>query len=145
MPEFIHGENLSDRARLNAYPPFLDETVDGSLKTDLISKFMRPQLTNAWSDIKATELPNLRTALREAKDSSLDHHGLRETQLALKVRAILRRFTRHQEKRSAATLKALLATLRNLLASLLEALGLGSMLREFMDMLIDSVVEPDEA
>ena len=145
MPEFLHGVNLSDRQRLEAFPPFLREIIDQTLESRFVDKRMRSHLQAAWKEVQATgELKRLSTSLRDAKEGSLAQHGLLGAQFEAKRQNIERWYDRFEEKARGWIIKRLIGAVRALLGSLLDALGMGGLLREFLDVLNDSIEEEAE-
>ncbi len=145
MPEFLHAVNLSDRQRLDAFPSFLRETVDQTLEGRFVDPNMLSYLRAAWKEILATgELERLSTSLRDARETILAQHGLLGAQFEAKRRNIERWYDRFAATARGWILKRLIGAVRALLDSLLDALGIGGLLREFLDVLNDSIEEEPE-
>src|SRR2546422_5997950 len=95
MPDFLHAENLSDRERLQAFPAFVQETIERALESKFVSRMMLQYLVAAWQEILAArELERIRDRLRDAKDSDLRAHGLLGAQFEAKRRNVVRWYDR---------------------------------------------------
>ena len=106
---------------------------------------MLPYLQEAWKEIvDEEELTQLHDDLLEADEMRLKEHGLLGAQLEAKRHNILRWYDRLRATARAWILRRLIGASSALLDSILDALGVGGLLREFLDLLNDSIEEGAE-
>ena len=148
MPDFVDNFDLNDRQALVAFPDFVHDVVTRVLEVAPLSQRLKEYLRAAWDEILARgELDMLRRRLATAPTRTLADHGLLGAQLMLKRRALARRWTMFTTTRKALegwVAKRLLSLLTKVMQSILDALGIGGLLREFLDVVTDAVVEHED-
>ena len=144
MPPFV-DRDMSDRERLLEAPAFLTLVVQETFASGLVDGVLLPFLLAAWNEIQnAGELARLRDAIGNASDHTLARHGLVGANLEMKRRALGEWHRRFERKPDGRNLKRVLRGLRSLFGSLLDALGVGGLLKEFLDLLTEAIQEQGE-
>lgn len=152
MPEFTDNLALGDREALLTFPNFVRDVFSRVLETWPLVPELRDPAFAAWRDpLVEGALDEMGGRLRNLPDEILAAHGLLGIQLAAKRRAL--RFYYDASFRSPEPAaprrrfglgwvrQKLLELIRSVLASVLEALGYGSLLREVADLIAGVVTE----
>lgn len=145
MPVFLDDNRLDDRQRLLAAVDYLQEIVELSFASEHIKMPLLLFLRTAWSDIlERNELDRVRARIREVPEAVLLAHGLTGRQLEMKRSMLGEWDKRFRQQRGAGWLKKLVGGLKSLFGSLLDALGIGGLLKEFLDFLLEGIEEYGE-
>lgn len=146
MPAFLDDNRLDDRQRLLAAVDYLQEMVELSFASEHVRMPFLLFLRAGWSDIlERKELDRIRTRIREVPEAVLLAHGLTGRQLEMKRSMLGEWDRRFRQRRGAGVLKKIIGGLKSLFGSLLDALGIGGLLKEFLDFLLDGIEEYGES